>query len=170
MDWLDIKEFIKDSIVFILVAVGMFLFILYVTVFTQINGPSMLPNLKENDVVVIFKLSKKFSKDDLIVFEYQGTNNLIKRVIGLPGDIVEIKSNKLYINDELVEEPYVLEKNNTNEFNKVFDKIPEDQYLVLGDNRDDSLDSRTFGFVKKSSIKGKVLFRIWPINKIGTVK
>lgn len=170
MDWLDIKEFIKDSLSFILVAIGMFLFILYVTVFTQINGPSMLPNLKENDVVVIYKLSKNVSRDDLIVFEHQDTKNLIKRVIGLPGDIVEIKSNKVYVNDILLEEDYVLEENNTKLIDKVFDKIPDNEYLVLGDNRDDSLDSRTFGFVKKDRIKGKVLFRIWPLNKLGKVR
>ena len=93
---------------------------------------------------------------------------MIKRVVGLPGDYIEYKDNYLYVNGEKYKEPFI---NNveTEDFSLKdlgYDKIPDDMYLVLGDNRENSLDSRSYGLIKKKQIIGKAFFKIWPIGKI----
>lgn len=170
MDWLTIKEFIKDSIGYIILFFAILFTVLYVLTFTQVLGPSMEPILKDKDVVVVIKFFNKVKHNDVVVFEYKNTKNLIKRVVGLPNDVVKIKDGLLYVNDQVVNEEYVLSENNTKILNKDFGKIPEDEYLVLGDNRDDSLDSRTIGFIKRESIVGKVIFKMFPFNRIGLIR
>ena len=106
---------------------------------------------------------------DIISLDYADTKYLIKRVIGLPGDDVDIIDNQLYINNELYEEDYLdtdLVYDNFSLQDLGYTTIPEDMYLVLGDNREDSLDSREIGLISKDEINGKIVLRIWPINKI----
>ena len=94
---------------------------------------------------------------------------MIKRVIGLPGDIVSILDNTLYINGEVYVENYLDEGLEYDDFelNSLgYETIPEDMYFVLGDNREDSLDSREIGLISKDDIIGKVSLRIWPLNKL----
>nr|MCR5483032.1 signal peptidase I [Bacilli bacterium] len=94
----------------------------------------------------------------------QNEKYMIKRVIGLPGDKVEFINNKLYINDQEYSESYLNEDTKTDDFSITtfgVDKIPDDKYLVLGDNRSDSLDSRKYGFIDKKNITGKVWFKIF---------
>lgn len=170
MDWLGFKELIKDSIGFIILFFVILIVVLYVITVTQILGPSMEPILKDKDVVMVLKFYNKIKRNDIVAFEYKNTKYLIKRVIGLPNEKVKIKDGILYINDQEVEESYLKEYSNTKIKNKDFGTIPQDQYLVLGDNRDDSLDSRSFGFIDKKSISGKVLFKFFPFNRIGIVK
>ena len=96
---------------------------------------------------------------------------MIKRVIGLPGDTIEIKDNVLYVNGNIYEEEYLDEGLDYPDFflsDLGYDTIPEDMYLVLGDNREDSLDSREIGLISKDNINGKIVLRIWPLNKIST--
>ncbi len=168
--WLTIKEFIKDSIGYIILFFAILFLVLYVLTFTQVLGPSMSPGLKDKDVVVVLKLFKNIGYNDVVVFEYKSTKNLIKRVVGMPQDKVRIKNGSLYINDKLIAENYVLKENNTKILNKDFGVVPNNEYLVLGDNRDDSLDSRTIGFIKRESIVGKVIFKMFPFNRIGLVR
>ena len=100
---------------------------------------------------------------------YADTKYLIKRVIGLPGEKIEIINNKLYINDKEYQEDYLKNNLKYKDFylkDLGYDKIPKDMYLVLGDNRENSLDSRKIGLIKKSEINGKILLRMWPLNKI----
>lgn len=90
-------------------------------------------------------------------------------MIGLPGDKVEIINSKLYINDKIYEENYLKENMSYPDFRLSdlnYQKIPEDNYLVLGDNRENSVDSREIGLIKKSDINGKISFRFWPLTKI----
>lgn len=170
MDLRDIKEFIKDSLKYIcVIAIVLFIFV-YVISIQQVMGPSMNDTFKETDVVLISKLSYRFKdikRGDIIVFEYNEYKNLIKRVIGLPGDKIEYKDNVLYINDEAYKESYV---NDTITEDFKYDKIPEGMYLVLGDNRDNSQDSRNFGPIEEEKIIGKVVMRIWPLNRIKIIK
>ena len=132
----------------------------------------MNSTLNDSDLVFVSKLRYKISKPkrgDIIVFQHDGVKNLIKRVIGLPGDKVEYKGNVLYINDEMYKEEYLDQDMITNDFTTLDIgelHIPDDSYLVLGDNRINSQDSREIGYVKKEDIIGKVIGRFWPINKV----
>lgn len=177
MDWLSIKEFIKDTFKYIVLVVVILVIAIYVVGLQQVVGPSMSPTLKNNDILILDKIIYRFKdveRGDVISLYYADTKYLIKRVIGLPGEYVEYKNNILYVNGKQIEESY-LDGVTTNDFSIKelgYDTIPEDMYLVLGDNREDSLDSRDpkVGLIKNSDILGKVRFRIWPLNKIKIVK
>ncbi len=175
MDFREITEFFKDTFKYFIVFIVVVLLFLYVISMQQVVGPSMNPTLDEGNLVLISKLNYKIFKvkrGDIIVFEYDGMKNLIKRVIGIPGDKIEYKNNKLYINDEYYVENY-LKNVVTDDFstgslgNEI---IPDNHYLVLGDNRENSMDSRDIGLISKKDIIGKVVVRIWPLNRIGVLK
>ena len=177
MDFRDIKEFLKDSFGFIVIILVVLLANIYVISFEQVQGPSMQENLYTGDIVILNKILFKFrdiKRCDVVSLE-QDSKHMVKRVIGLPGEHIEFKDNYLYINGQKYEEPYLKEGTVTKDF-KIEDLkgnpsiIPEDMYFVVGDNRMDSMDSRDFGFVKKSDIKGKVSIRIWPLGGIKLVK
>ena len=169
MDWLDIKEFLKDTFKYILFIVVVLVIAIYIIGLQQIVGDSMNPTLQNGDVVIIDKLTPKLinlKRGDIISFYYDDTKFLVKRIIGLPGEYVEINNNDIYINGELIVD-YV-ENFNVKDFklnDLGFDKIPENMYFVLGDNREISLDSRdnSVGLVKKEDIIGKKLIKIWPL-------
>lgn len=172
MDWLEFKEFIIDSMKLIIVIIIIMVLMIYVVSITQVVGDSMNNTLMDGEVLVLNKINYKLfdiKRGDIISLDYADTKYLIKRVIGLPGDYVEIKNNKVYINGELYEEDYVSDDLIYNDFSLDdlgYDEIPNDMYLVLGDNRVNSLDSREIGLVKKDDINGKISLRIWPFNKL----
>lgn len=137
----------------------------------QISGTSMLPTLKEGEIVVALK-NKNINTGDVIAF-YHGNKILVKRVIAKSGNWVRInEEGQVYINEVLLDEAYIKEKN----FGQVDIEFPyqveEGSYFVLGDDRINSIDSRMeiIGCVKEENIIGKVIFRVWPIKKIGLVK
>lgn len=171
MDWLSIKEFLKDSIKAIFFVGVILIAMLYVVSVTQVVGNSMSPTLKNNEMLLLNKLKYRLTKvkrGDIISLKYKDTKYLIKRVIGLPGDTIEIKDSVLYINKEVYKEEYISSDLKYKDFHLEdlgYSKIPENMYLVLGDNRVDSLDSREIGLVKKEDIIGKISARFWPINK-----
>lgn len=172
MDWLSIKEFIKDSLKYIIAIILILFVITYVFTATQVVGTSMTPTLKDGDILLVNKFKYRFMKierEDIISLKYADTKYLIKRVIGLPGENITITNNKLYINGNLYKEDYLPNDLKYDDF-KLSDlgvtKIPEDMYLVLGDNRENSLDSRKIGLIKKSDINGKISFRFWPVNQL----
>ena len=170
MDWLTIKEFIKDSIKFILVVFVLMFLMVYVVSITQVVGNSMSPTLENGEVLILNKAKYRFSevkRGDIIAFTYEDTKYLIKRVIGLPGDYVSIKDNKVYINGKYYKENYLkdIDTPNFELTNLGYTKVPENMYFVLGDNRDNSLDSRKIGLVNKTDIIGEIAIRFWPINK-----
>ena len=134
----------------------------------------MLPNLKDNQVMILYKLPKELKRFDIVVVEHKVKDkkeNLVKRIIGLPGEDVEYKNNKLYINDKEVEEDFIDVK--TNDFNLAslgYLEIPDNYYFVVGDNRGDSLDSRVLGIIPKEEIEGKIIFSLFPFNTFGVIK
>lgn len=145
-----------------------------------VEGQSMEPTFENKDGVVISKISA-IERFDVVVFkEPVEDEQYIKRVIGLPGDSVEIRDDVLYINGKSYEEPYVKRDHKIN-FSKVVgdftlkeltgnEKVPNGYLFVLGDNRLNSKDSREFGFILTHSIIGKVKFRFYPLKEIGTPK
>lgn len=136
----------------------------------QIEGKSMEPTLKNGDILLLTNTTK-FARGELCAFAW---NNklLIKRVIGLPGDWIEIDiDGTVYLNGEKLEEPYV-EQIALGECDLEFPyQVPQEQYFLLGDMRENSIDSRStvIGSVEKSQIVGKVFLRVWPFSSIGFI-
>lgn len=130
---------------------------------------SMKPTIMEEDQLIVSKIYTKIKRGDIFVFNHESSKELlIKRVIGLPGEKVELKDGLLYVNDNLIEEPYV--KNNES-INKTF-YVPKENYLFFGDNRISSQDARKWGnpYVPKENLDGKALFRVFPKDRIGFLK
>jgi signal peptidase I len=142
-----------------------------------VHGQSMMPTFEEDDKVILSKISR-IDNFDLIVFVAPDQKNYIKRVIGTPGDRVEMKEDQLYVNGEPVDEPYLEEnrewakKNGYPKLTTDFGEftVPGGCYFVLGDNRLNSVDSRMIGFILDEAVLGEVKFRIAPIDHIGTVE
>lgn len=144
-----------------------------------VNGSSMEPSLEHNDQLIVQKITRLFSEGikqgDIVIVDakglpnYRGNDKCVKRVIGVPGDKIEIKDKTVYVNNKPLEENYLNENTKTDYFISSYRKITlkEDQYYVLGDNREKSMDSRTFGPVTRKRIKGEVLVRIYPFDTIG---
>lgn len=157
---------------------------------TTIYHQSMVPTLQPKDMVIIQK-TKNVETGDIIVFKSEMTfgekgleelpfyrrifvsedtkKKLIKRVIAGPGDKIEIDGGDVYVNDLLLEEPYISESGNNTIF---IESIPDDYYFVMGDNRPWSMDSRNpeIGLVHKDSIVGKTTFRIFPFSRFGAIQ
>ncbi len=175
MDFRGIIEFIKDTAKYIILIIVVLFIAIYIISLQQIIGPSMSPNLKNGDVVLLNKAKYYFfdvKRNDVISFKYKDTKYLVKRVIGLPGETISYKNNILYIDGKAYSES-ISENTVTNDFDLKdlgYDRIPDDMYLVLGDNRVDSLDSRDFGLVKKEDIIGEAFLRIWPITGFKVIK
>ncbi|PSN19019.1 signal peptidase I [filamentous cyanobacterium CCP5] len=136
-----------------------------------IPSGSMLPTLEINDRLIIDKVTYDFSnphRGDIVVFHppdaLHQKDAFIKRLIGLPGDVVEVKTGKVYINGEPQQESYIAAKPDY-QYGPV--TVPADSYLVLGDNRNESFDSHYWGFVPKDHVIGRAVFRFWPPNRVG---
>lgn len=169
MDLRDIKEFIKDSLKYLIVIATVFFIALFVVSFEQVIGPSMEGTLDAGDVTIVNKLVYKFRiiKRNEIVSINQKDKIMVKRVIGLPGEHIEYKDNKLYVNGSLVLENNISVETKDFKLEDIgYETIPKDMYFVLGDNRTNSSDSREFGLVKKDEIIGKIVMRLYPFSKI----
>ncbi len=134
----------------------------------------MLPNLEDQDRLFINKFAfhvGAVQRGDVVVFRYpkDETMSYIKRVVGLPGDLVEIDHGRVYVNGQLLPEPYVPARF-TDERSKPAMRIPQHEYYVLGDHRNISSDSREFGPVDRSLIYGKAAFVYWPFDQAGVVR
>lgn len=166
----DTLKFIKELIPYIIIIVAVVLFRSFIATPVRVDGSSMVPTLKNNDILILNKLSNTFKRFDIVVVESHNAK-LVKRIIGLPGENIEYKNNILYINGKKTED---VTPERTDDFTLKalygIEKIPADYYFVMGDNRDGSSDSRDYrvGLIKKENILGKTKFRIWPLNKFGT--
>ena len=168
-DILDVKEFIKDSAIYIGIFIVVFLLIVYVVGFSRVVGPSMQNSLNDGDITVISNFHYNIfdiNRGDVISVRH--TNALlIKRVVGLPGDQLRFEDGILYVNDEVYEnENFIIDP----EFNEVYEEIEEGYIFILGDNQTDSLDSRGIGPVLKENVDGKIVFRFFPFRNMGLVR
>ena len=152
------------------------LIVLVVNVFlaqaTRVEGQSMEPNLHNNQRLIIEKISYHFhppQRGDIVVITIANRHSdpLIKRVVGLPGETIEIKDGHVYINGHMLTEPYLEQLTYGNTGPHV---IAPGYVFVLGDNRGASNDSRSFGEVQTSSIVGRAWFRYWPLDEIGFLR
>lgn len=173
MDFRSIVEFFKDVSKYLIIIVIVLFVAIYIISLQQVVGPSMEPYLNDGDVLLLNKFNYHLfnvKRNDVIAFKYEDTKYLVKRVIGLPGENIYYKDNTLYINDEVYDE---VDKFSIEDFNLAdlgYSVIPDDMYLVLGDNRGNSMDSRNFGLIKKDDIIGKAFVRIWPLNGFKIIK
>jgi signal peptidase I len=138
-----------------------------------VGSESMVPTLEVWDRVLINKLAYDLGgepeRGDIVLFEdvEGGPDPLIKRVVGLPGDEIEVKKRALYVNGERQEEPYVNDRGRKRQGRYGPATVPEGHVFVMGDNRGNSLDSRVYGPVPEENLIGEAVFRFWPPSRIG---
>lgn len=167
---------ISWTLYILLILVATFLIVQFVGQRTTVNGVSMYPTLEDGDSLIVDKITYKFSdpqRFDIVVFpfQYQEDTYYIKRVIALPGETVQISEGMIYINGRPLQEEYGWEAIEQSGLAADPITLGEDEYFVLGDNRNNSSDSRepSVGNVSKHSIIGKARMRIWPISGFGFV-
>ena len=161
------KSTILEYLPYILTIILVLLIKRYVVSPIKVNGDSMNQTLKNGDIMILNIIDYRFheiKRFDIVVVDIK-KEYIIKRVIGLPGEKVEYKENQLYINDQLVEDPYG--SHPTSDFSVT---VPKNHYFVLGDNRTNSLDSRYFGAFPKNKILGKTSLILFPLDRMGIKK
>ena len=167
------KKTIRTICEYLLIIVFVVFLRMFIITPIEVDGPSMEDTLKDNDIMLLNIIGLKtggIKRFDIVVIKYED-DYLIKRVVGLPGETIEYRDNKLYINDELSND--FTDKVTTDYSTNLIVEdgiIPKDKYFVLGDNRGNSADSRVFGLFDKKDIMGKTSFIIFPFKHFGTVK
>lgn len=161
-----VKDTLREMIPYVIIILSVVLIRTFLITPIKVNGTSMTDTLQHGDTMILNKISMKFKDIERyqIVVIKTDESYLIKRVIGLPGETIEYKDGKLYINDKELEDPYYKDEN-TLDFTKV--TIPKDYYFVMGDNRSDSIDSRIIGCISEEDIMGTTSLIIFPISDIG---
>ena len=174
------RELLNTAIYLLCVLVAVWLVITFVGQRTEVEGASMENTLHNGDNLIVDKLSYRFhdpERFDIIVFPFQFQDNTyyIKRIIGLPGETVQIMDDgSIYINGEKLEENYGMEVIKPETIGRAAEPIElgDDEYFVMGDNRNNSSDSRTdmVGNIKRENIIGKAWLRIWPVSDFGVLQ
>lgn len=126
----------------------------------KVEGRDMEPTIHESDRIAVIRRLGELQRQDIVLFKYppQPSRRFVKRIVGLPGEVLEIRSGKTYVNGKPLEEEYLNPQLNRFPLNKSALRIPDGSYYVLGDNRDNSNDSRFWGPLPSEFIDGKVLF------------
>lgn len=171
------RELVGMVVYIVLLLAAVFLINTFVAQRTQVNGMSMYPTLDDQDHLIADKISYRFvdpKRYDIIVFPYQHEENTyyIKRIIGLPGETIQITGGTIYIDGEVLEEDYGRETMLTGGIAEEPITLGKDEYFVLGDNRNNSKDSwdGMVGVIHREDIIGRTFLRIWPLNKFGILK
>lgn len=173
-------SFLKELlgwVLYIAIIVGMtYLIVTYVGQRTKVSGDSMETALQDGDNLIVDKISYRFrdpERFEIIVFPYKYAENTyyIKRIIGMPGEAIQIKDGYVFINGEQLDENYGLERMDAAGIAEDIILLGEDEYFVLGDNRNNSSDSRSssVGILTREDLIGRAWVRIWPLRKIGVI-
>ena len=159
-------KFIKSIVPYVIILITVILIRTFIVTPVSVDGSSMYPNLKDGNILLLKKFDKSYKRFDIVVLNY-GKDRLVKRIIGLPGEHVEYRNSKLYINGQEVEEPMINAYTSNFKLEDIgYDKIPDDYYFVVGDNRGISKDSRIIGLIRKKDIIGTTSFSLWPFKEI----
>ena len=174
------KNFLKELYPYMLIVLTVVLIRTFIVTPVIVSGGSMNPNLNNGELLLVRKIgynNSSIDRFDIVVVKVMNDagkeEEIIKRIIGLPHEHISYKNNKLYVNDINIEENYKFR--NTYDFNLEeicsCSSVPENKYLVLGDNRPISKDSRTksIGLIDEKDIVGKATLRIWPLSKVGSI-
>lgn len=163
------KKFLKELVPYIIIVIVVVLIRTYLVTPVIVSGDSMVPTLKNKELLLLNKINYRMNdikRYDIVVIKIDN-KEIIKRIIGLPGETIEYRNNTLYINGHEEKSKYNFK---TDDFNLKSicncDEIPEDKYLVLGDNRSVSADSRIIGLIDRKYIEGNVNISLWPIKKV----
>lgn len=169
-------DFIQTLVVF--AAIGTVIY-LFVSQPHKVSGHSMVPTFDDNDYILTDKLTYRFSppkRGDIVVFKNprDKSQDFIKRIIAAPGDKIRLEDGQIFINDQLFNELYLSPSIITQPSSFLQEneevEVPAESFIVFGDNRERSSDSREWGFIKRDEIIGKVFFRYWPSRSAGFVK
>jgi signal peptidase I len=165
-------SWVRDLAFSVLIAVILIVFI-YQPV--KVEGTSMMPTLTNEERIFINKFTYHFGlgdiqRGDLVVFWFplDQTKSYIKRIVGVPGDLVRIEAGTVFVNGQELNEPYVPD-DFRDRVSYEEQRVPADRFFVLGDHRNSSSDSRTWGFVNRDAIYGKAVFVYWPLANIGRI-
>jgi signal peptidase I len=167
----ELRSWIRNILIALAIAIFIVVFVVRPV---KVEGTSMQPHLVDQERIFVSRFIYRFAdirRGDVVVFWYpkDRSKSFIKRVMGVPGDEVEIRKGIVYINDSRMHEPYLSpEYRDFGSFKKVV--VPAGQYFVLGDHRNSSNDSRSWGFVSQELIYGKAVFGYWPIARLGPVE
>lgn len=159
----------KELIIYGSIILAIILLRTFIITPVRVNGSSMDYTLEDGEIMLLNKIGYKFTdinRFDIVVVDTIDSK-IIKRVIGLPGETLKYENNTLYINGKEVDEPYLKEK--TEDFNLTdlgYEKLPQDCYFVMGDNRNNSSDSRIIGLINEKLIEGTTTISLWPIKFI----
>ncbi len=174
--WAEARLLLRDLIFALMFAA---LLVVFVVQPVKVEGTSMLPRLHDGERIFVNKLVyyglPELQRGDIVVFWYpeDPSKSYIKRVIGLPGETVEIRDGRVYITsqgrEQLLEEPYLDPQRNVSRANHTPVEVKQHYYFVMGDNRDASSDSRIWGLVPEKYIYGKALFRYWPLGSVSFI-
>jgi len=162
-----LAAFLLETLQTIVLAIVLYFLIDTVVARVRVDNISMLPTLQPGEFLLVDRISYRFKElevGDIVVFHYPQNprEDYIKRIIGLPGDHVKVAMGKVYVNDQELTEPYL---NAITAYEGDWD-VPENAFFVLGDNRNQSFDSHSWGFVPKENLIGKALVIYWPVNEI----
>jgi signal peptidase I len=164
----EFRGWLKDILLAVVIA---FLMVVFLYQPVKVEGTSMQPELLDQERIFVNKFVYHFEeihRGDIVVFWYpkDPSKSFIKRVLGVPGDVVSVREGQVYINGQLVEERYVPRGyQDADSYPPV--RVREGHYYVLGDHRNASNDSRSWGLVPRKYIYGKAVFRYWPVEKAG---
>ncbi|HEV2708467.1 MAG TPA: signal peptidase I [Pyrinomonadaceae bacterium] len=171
--WAEARLLVRDLAIALMIAA---LVVVFVVQPVKVEGTSMLPRLHDGERIFVNKLIyyglPKLDRGDIVVFWFPNDpeKSYIKRVIGLPGETVEMREGRILINKRELEEPYLDPQRNVTQGNLSATYVKAHYYFVMGDNRDNSSDSREWGLVPEKYIYGKALFRYWPLTEASIIR